>query len=206
MGQSAANSIRRLRASHTWHKCNEHDCIVCNGGLGWCTVCGGAEADLPRDCPGTRMTEEQKISVRNEDLDFYRGRWWRSAEADDDFGLREIEERVNIWLRDCVGHEVADDLAERNHRFCEEALELLQACGYTRAQIDAMADVVYSKPPSSNQGGECADVIICLVQLARARNIDLVKMVREGIARNWANSDKIREKNRTKPIRSGTLR
>ena len=74
------------------------------------------------------------------------------------------------------------------------------------AQIDAMADVVYSKPPSSNQGGECADVIICLVPLARARNIDLVKMVREGIARNWANSDKIREKNRTKLIRSGTLR
>lgn len=202
MEQSAKST---LRVSHTWHKCNEHDCYICNGELGQCTVCEGAEVQLPRDCPGKPMTEEQKIAITNDDLDFYRGRWWRS-DIEDDLGLKEIESRVDIWLRDCVGHEVADNLEERNNRFCEEALELLQACGYTRQQIDAMADVVYSKSPSTDIAGACADVMVCLMPLARARQIDLTTALRETIKRNWANSNAIREKNRHKPIRAGRLR
>lgn len=194
-----------LRVTHTWHKCNEHDCFICNGGLGSCTVCNGAEVQLPRDCPGVPMTEEQKLAVQNDQLDFYKGRWWRS-DVEDDLGLKEVEQRVDIWLRDCVGDDVAENLDERNHRFCEEALELLQACGYKLKDVMSMAAHVFEKEPSTDIAGECADVLFVFFPLIKARDIDLGTAFRTALDRNWANSDKIREKNRHKPIRAGKLR
>ncbi len=64
------------KTTHTWHKCNEERCNVCEGGLGWCTVCGGAEITLTTDCPGVKLTEEQEIAITNGELDFRVGKWW----------------------------------------------------------------------------------------------------------------------------------
>ncbi len=60
---------------HTLHKCTREHCYVCDGGLALCEVCGGAEATLPTDCPGTRMTQEQMDAVQNKQNDFYAGVW-----------------------------------------------------------------------------------------------------------------------------------
>ena len=38
-----------------------------------------------------------------------------------------FQSRVNNWTLACFGHEIAGDRVERNHRFIEEALELVQA-------------------------------------------------------------------------------
>lgn len=50
-------------------------CIVCDGGLGICTVCGGAEGSLTTDCPGVKMTPEQDEAVYACKLDFKDGKW-----------------------------------------------------------------------------------------------------------------------------------
>ncbi len=49
---------------HKLHTCNNPCCNVCEGGLSSCDVCGGAEIDLPRVCPGRRMTEGEREAVR----------------------------------------------------------------------------------------------------------------------------------------------
>jgi hypothetical protein len=65
-----------VKLKHVWHKCNEDDCFVCRGGLGLCTVCHGAEASLPTDCPGVAMTAEQQDAVQAGTLNYHQGKWW----------------------------------------------------------------------------------------------------------------------------------
>ena len=60
---------------HRKHSCLREDCAVCQGGLFFCEVCGGAEGDLPRDCPGARMGAEDRAAVAAGLLDFRDGAW-----------------------------------------------------------------------------------------------------------------------------------
>lgn len=55
-------------------RCEEPTCPVCQG-LGICIVCGGAECELPTECPGEQMTQEQKVLVCSGDMDFYYDNW-----------------------------------------------------------------------------------------------------------------------------------
>lgn len=50
-------------------------CNYCDGGLALCVVCGGAEGELPTECPGGRMTREQRKDVYSGILDYKSGRW-----------------------------------------------------------------------------------------------------------------------------------
>jgi hypothetical protein len=43
-----------------------------------------------------------------------------------------FQAKVEPWLRTCFGEVIMNDRQERNHRFLEEALELVQAAGCTR--------------------------------------------------------------------------
>jgi hypothetical protein len=54
-------------------------CIYCDGGLSYCKVCGGGESSLPKECPGTRMTEEQERRVYAGEIDFRGGQWVEGA-------------------------------------------------------------------------------------------------------------------------------
>lgn len=40
---------------HEFHRCNDERCFVCDGGLQMCTICGQAEIELERECPGPRF-------------------------------------------------------------------------------------------------------------------------------------------------------
>jgi hypothetical protein len=56
--------------AHDLHtKCDDDTCIVCLGGLSLCSVCGGAEAALPTDCPGRRMTGDELYAIQARLLD-----------------------------------------------------------------------------------------------------------------------------------------
>lgn len=64
--------------NHTWElhtMCERPYCPICVGGLGSCTVCGGAECELPSECPGAPMTDEQKEQVCAGQLDYRNGQW-----------------------------------------------------------------------------------------------------------------------------------
>lgn len=64
---------------HQLHKCDDPDCSVCEGGLALCEVCGGAEASLPTDCPGRKMTVTEADNVQAGNVDFIDGIGWRTA-------------------------------------------------------------------------------------------------------------------------------
>lgn len=50
-------------------------CNICDGGLALCKVCGGAEASLPTECPGRRMTEQEELDVQTGCLNYVNGHW-----------------------------------------------------------------------------------------------------------------------------------
>jgi len=57
-------SVQRelVHRPHVWEKhehCTKERCMICDGGLALCTVCGGFEGSLLDNCPGEQLTEEQ---------------------------------------------------------------------------------------------------------------------------------------------------
>lgn len=63
---------------HVWLKhtnCEDMYCPICEGGLAQCVVCGGAECELPRECPGVAMTPYQRDRVCQGILDYRDGTW-----------------------------------------------------------------------------------------------------------------------------------
>lgn len=63
---------------HTLEKhtdCKDEYCILCVGGLASCIICGGAECELPKECPGTKMTSEQKDQICAGHIDYIHGKW-----------------------------------------------------------------------------------------------------------------------------------
>lgn len=75
-----ADKARALR-THRLHECEDENCYPCGGGLALCTVCGGAEATLPYECPGVRMTADQELDVSNARRDFIAGEWREVRQA-----------------------------------------------------------------------------------------------------------------------------
>lgn len=57
-------------------------CPICDFGLFECAVCGGAEGELPMECPGILMTGEQKDRVMAGSLDYQLGRWFEPKERE----------------------------------------------------------------------------------------------------------------------------
>lgn len=65
-------------SEHVYYECKgcERGCQFCDGGLGYCTVCGGFEGSLTTDCCGRKITEDEEHRIYNEGtLDFRGGQW-----------------------------------------------------------------------------------------------------------------------------------
>lgn len=54
-----------------------------------------------------------------------------------------FQERVGPWMLACFGEQISRDPVERNHRFLEEALELVQSLGCTASEAHQLVDYVY---------------------------------------------------------------
>lgn len=63
--------------NHIRAKCMDDDCGgTCNYCcLFICEVCGGAEASLPTDCPGRRLTNEESEGIEAGKLDYLSESW-----------------------------------------------------------------------------------------------------------------------------------
>lgn len=107
-------------------------------------------------------------------------------------------ERVLPWLLAAFGEKVTYDKAERNHRFLEEALELVQACGCTSQEAHGLVDYVFGRPVGEvNQ--ELGGVMVSLAALCMANKLDLPGCAETELARVWLNVEKIRSKQDGKP-------
>lgn len=112
-----------------------------------------------------------------------------------------LQSRVHPWLMACFGEEIAADKIERNHRFLEEALELVQACGCTQSEAHQLVDYVYGRPDGDiNQ--EIGGVMITLAALCLANGFDMHVAGETELVRIWGKVDSIRAKQAAKPRHS----
>jgi hypothetical protein len=111
---------------------------------------------------------------------------------------RTFQERVGFWASECFGGEVAGDMLERQDRFLEESLELLQAHGYDPSRIARVRDYVFNRPvgePNQELGG----VMLTLAALANAAGHDILQAGEAELVSAWTRVDKIRAKQAAKP-------
>lgn len=111
-----------------------------------------------------------------------------------------FQQRVQPWLQECFGDLVAGDREERNHRFLEEALELVQALGCSQGDAHQLVDYVYGRPvgePAQEVGG----VMVTLAALCLANHLDMHLAAEAELARINAPEtlQKIRAKQAAKP-------
>ena len=109
-----------------------------------------------------------------------------------------FQQRVQPWLMKCFGEMIAEDRRERNHRFLEEAVELVQSTGCTRSEAYQAVDYVFSRPvgePKQETGG----VMVTLAALCLANGMDMHACAEAELARIWTKIDEIRAKQAAKP-------
>lgn len=113
---------------------------------------------------------------------------------------------VHSWLTQCLGHEVAADKRERNHRFLEEALELVQSLGCTRDEVLQLVDYVFGDPvakvparPVGDPPQEVGGVMVTLAALCNANNMDMKACAVAELTSIWTRMDQIRAKQAAKP-------
>jgi NTP pyrophosphatase (non-canonical NTP hydrolase) len=86
--------------------------------------------------------------------------------------MRSFQLRVRIWVLQCFGREIADDLTERSFRFLEEALELFQSVGCTREQAMAIVAYVYEREAGATRQ-EVGGVMTTLAAFCATAGIEL---------------------------------
>lgn len=109
-----------------------------------------------------------------------------------------FQSRVRPWLLQCFGTMIAGDREERNHRFLEEALELVQSLGCSQSEAHQLVDYVYGRPvgePSQEAGG----VMVTLAALCLANGMDMNEAGEVELVRIWTKVKEIRAKQAAKP-------
>lgn len=117
------------------------------------------------------------------------------------FDLNELtsyQSDVHGWMLECFGTEISANCTERNHRFLEEALELVQACGCTVQDAHQLVDYVFSRP-TGEKTQEVGGVMVTLAALCQAQDINLGKAAKQELSRVWTKVDQIRAKQLKKP-------
>ncbi|WP_205884621.1 hypothetical protein [Pseudomonas putida] len=109
-----------------------------------------------------------------------------------------FQARVQPWLMACFGEMIAGDRQERNHRFLEEALELVQALGATAGEAHQLVDYVFGRQvgePAQEVGG----VMVTMAALCLANGMDMHQLAEAELARIWTKVEAIRAKQANKP-------
>lgn len=141
---------------------------------------------LPRDGSNTRktMAEEEALARRmlaaafgastQVGADVEASSWIGKTPAATNGERREstFQLGVHSWLQKCFGVGEPADRREQNHRFLEEALELVQACGCTSSEARQLVDYVFQRPVG-DQNQEAGGVMITLAALCLANRIDM---------------------------------
>jgi hypothetical protein len=112
-----------------------------------------------------------------------------------------FQSRVKPWMLECFGEVIAADRQERNHRFLEEALELVQACGCKATEAHQLVEYVYGRP-AGEQSQEVGGVMVTLAALCLAGDLDMHAAGEDELARIWTKVEQIRAKQAAKPAMS----
>jgi hypothetical protein len=111
---------------------------------------------------------------------------------------RSFQDGVRSWLLKCFGEAIAYNVAERNHRFLEEALELVQARACSREEAHQLVDYVFDRPPGEPKQ-EVGGVMVTLAGLCIAAGYNMDAAGDVELSRIWTKIDAIRKKQAAKP-------
>lgn len=112
-----------------------------------------------------------------------------------------FQNHVAEWMVATFDAETVSNIDERNHRFLEESLELVQSLGCTQAEAHMLVDYVFGRPvgePKQETGG----VMVTLAALGNAAGIRIADAAETELARCWTKIDQIRAKQAGKPKHS----
>lgn len=113
-----------------------------------------------------------------------------------------FQQRVQPWMMACFGAAISANVIERNHRFLEESLELVQSTGCTRSEAHQLVDYVYGRPAGETHQ-EVGGVMVTLAALCLAHpGLDMHEAGEVELARIWTKVEKIRAKQAAKPAHS----
>lgn len=112
-----------------------------------------------------------------------------------------FQRRIDDWMLACFGEEIAADKTERNHRFLEESLELVQSCGCTASEAHQLVDYVFGRP-IGEKVQEVGGVMVTLSALCSAHGIDMGTAGETELARIWTKIPEISAKQAAKPKHS----
>ncbi len=112
-----------------------------------------------------------------------------------------FQSRVQTWMMACFGEMISGDREERNHRFLEEALELVQSTGCTAHEAHQLVDYVYGRDTGEPQQ-EVGGVMVTLAALCLANALDMHQCGETELARIWTKVEAIRAKQAAKPKHS----
>lgn len=116
--------------------------------------------------------------------------------------LQQFQSDMKTWLIECFGNLTHRDPAmQRRYRFFEEAAEVAQAAGMTKDECIKLIDYVYARPVGKLEQ-EIGGCVTVLCGLAIIHNIDVQTAANTELNRMFENIDRIREKDKTKPINS----
>lgn len=150
--------------------------------------------------PGSAIEQHRRNNPGWKTLDLYSWPQTHQGRPPCEEGFTGFQHGVTEWLHDCFGPEIARDQTERNHRFLEEALELVQSLGSTAKEAKLLVDYVFRRPqgePFQEVGG----VSVTLAALCFASQIDMEQAGEAELARisQPEVKAKIREKQKRKP-------
>lgn len=115
--------------------------------------------------------------------------------------LQTFQARVQPWMMACFGAEISSDRVERADRFIEEALELVQAGGYTAERAHALVDYVFTRPKGEIPQ-EIGGVMVTLAAFCLAYGEDMSAAGETELKRIWTKVEQIRAKQAAKPKHS----
>jgi NTP pyrophosphatase (non-canonical NTP hydrolase) len=109
-----------------------------------------------------------------------------------------FQKRAINWCMECFSMDILRDRVERNHRFLEEALELVQSLGCSQSEANGLVNYVYGRQQGDvNQ--EVGGVMVTLAALCFAADLDMHEAGEKELQRIWPIIDQIRVKQETKP-------
>ena len=103
------------------------------------------------------------------------------------------QQRVAAWITACFSPSARENVAERSHRFLEEAIELAQASGCTKEDARLIVDYVFDRPAGA-QEKEVGGVMVTLAALCNALKLMMDDAGDKELARNWERIEFIRGK------------
>lgn len=114
--------------------------------------------------------------------------------------ILSFQEQCRAWVVEAFGEAYADSVLDRNHRFLEEALELVQACGCSQEDAHKLVDYVFGRP-LGEKSQEAGGVMLTLAALCSVQNVnmELAGEIELNRARQPAVLEKIRAKQKAKP-------